>query len=630
MWEYFLRWGKQFRSNDRESFEAAVLKRNHFDGPRAMLQLADHRASARENGEELPELEAFSYEFPHKDRKTGKPSYRGVQELIAKLWDERLAILRAPTGAGKTDAALLWAQHQIESGRADRLVIAMPTRFTSNALAINAAQNLSNVGIYHSTAYFNRKTREKNQPDFSERWIEKEQELARIIETPVCVTTLDHLCIALTGAREDHHSIFWGLAHSCVVIDEADFYDEFTQYNLVTLLRALRVLDVRVLIMSATVPASSRELYGLCGTPISQIHEDKSDLTRSRCQVHVGRSVALPEDIVDLLEHHLDGTPLIIYANTVKRAQAYVDWFKNRGFDDFVLYHSRFTEPDKARKEEQLIQMLGKDAWQQDEGKRPTAHGVAILTQIGELSVNISANVMISDLCPIDRLAQRAGRLARFGLQVGQLHVVTPLRADKSGATNFYPAPYGEFLGKDGWKATEPLLQTQQWLKGKEMNAQNWIDGVNIVYPSLRKPASRTIQNQDKLEKSLVINWLIVQAAQVSEDDDGTKDWKCRDIPPQQKVYVCRSNPSIVTEQEEIPTNWRQFREWETEAAISVLSYELKTALKNGTLEELDVVIGEDTEKIFIAKPSAYSLERGLVLTPQQDETEEWNPHEDD
>ena len=150
----------------RGNFEKFVLKRYQFDGPRAVLQLADHRASARENGETLPKLEPFKYFFPHAKK-------QGVQEIITQFWDEPLAILRAPTGAGKTDAALLWAQHQIDLGRADRLIIAMPTRFTSNALAIGAAENLSNVGVYHSTSYFNRKSREYEKPDFSDRWIQK-------------------------------------------------------------------------------------------------------------------------------------------------------------------------------------------------------------------------------------------------------------------------------------------------------------------------------------------------------------------------------------------------------------------------------------------------------------------------
>ena len=409
------------------------------------------------------------------------------------------------------------------------------------------------------------------------------------------------------------------MAQSCVVIDEADFYDEFTQYNLVTLLRALKVLKVPVLVMSATVPDSSLELYSQAGTQISRIYEDKSDLTRPRCEVFLDYSAEIPDDVAPLLERVLKGKPIIIYANTVKRAQAYCDWLRAKKFGDFVLYHSRFTEPDKARKEELLISMLGKTAWAEG-----TQHGVAVLTQIGELSVNISADLMISDFCPLDRLAQRAGRLARFNFDVGELHVVTPMKTDKSGTRQFYPAPYGEFHGTSGWVASSALEKSRSWLTSGVKNAQDWIDGVNFVYNALEKPSTRTERNQKDLENRLITSWMIVRINEAQEDDTTVGKWKCRDIPAQQKVYIDERQTNIVDGKNEMFfPYYRKFREWETESAISVLSYEVKLGCENGTVESIRIVIGEDSEQIFIANKKAYSFERGLVLTPQEDESQE-------
>src|SRR5207253_2266752 len=141
---------------------------------------------------------------------------------------------------------------------------------------------------------------------------------------------------------------------------------------------------------------------------------------------------------------------------TVARAQAYFQWFQSRDFEDVVLYHSRFTEPHKVEKEDELRRMLGSEAW-----KNGKQHGIAILTQIGEISVNISADFMISDLCPLDRLAQRAGRLSRFDNRngrveraIGELFVVEPYYIDKkTNELAFYPAPYGSY--KNGWEMTE-------------------------------------------------------------------------------------------------------------------------------------------------------------------------------
>lgn len=129
-WDEFYGLGHSFQTGEKESFEQAIKARYRFAGVRAWLQMIDHRASAFEDGQELPPLGTFSYKFPY-DAK------RGVQLEVEKIWDEPFAILRAPTGAGKTDAALLWANHQVEKGRADRLIVAMPTRFCITAVLPN-------------------------------------------------------------------------------------------------------------------------------------------------------------------------------------------------------------------------------------------------------------------------------------------------------------------------------------------------------------------------------------------------------------------------------------------------------------------------------------------------------------
>lgn len=55
------------------------------------------------------------------------------------------------------------------------------------------------------------------------------------------------------------------------------------------------------------------------------------------------------------------------------------------------------------------------------------------------MSVNISADLMVSDLCPIDRLTQRCGRLCRFSTdKVGSLYIICPLRNGKLFAAPYY------------------------------------------------------------------------------------------------------------------------------------------------------------------------------------------------
>lgn len=522
------------RSRDRE---APLLRRYELTGVRALLRLADTRASRAEAGGELAPIESFGYEF--KAEWTPRP----VQKLALDHADDWVTILRAPTGSGKTDAAFLWAERQIELGRADRLVIAMPTRFTSNALALSNAEALSQTGLYHSSAWHARYSdRKRGTPEYG--MAKEEHKLARLLVTPITVCTVDHLMISLTGSHEDHHATFFFLANSSVVFDEVDFYDPFVQANLVVLLRALRTLKVPVLLMSATVPESARTLYGV-ESDIRQTEEGESGRRIVRRHAPIDK----PEDAADVLHRMIEEGTGIVYANTVERAYRTYCWLRGEEHNPngvpIYLYHSRFTEPDKTQIEAALVGRegtlgaLGPKAWEAGE-----AHGIAVLTQIGEMSINISAPLMLSDLCPWDRLAQRMGRLARFAEQIpeGELCVADAHRDGK-----LYPAPYGSFDRGTGWIAGEALLETQRRLDilldesgGEvELKPSDLVREVNDLYPEAPEPDTDAVANVALLEDLIRRNWMIVQAAEASEDDGGIMGgWRSRDIPPQETVLI--------------------------------------------------------------------------------------------
>lgn len=608
-WEEFVAKSNCFRASDKEALEKAIKLRYQFAGPRSLLQLVDHRASAIENNEVVPNLTPFSYKFPYEEK-------RGVQLLIEKLWDEPLAILRAPTGAGKTDAALLWAKHQIEQGRADRLIIAMPTRFTANALHINITENLANTGLYHSSAWYQRV---KNQSNFQwdkKIFIDKEQDLARRLESSAVITTIDHLCIALTGVREEHHATFFNLAHSCLVIDEADFYDDFTQHNIVILLKVLKLLKVPVLVMSATIPESVKALYEQSGFTISQIYEEKKDYEKPKCFVKRYGKVETPNDIVEFLERGLKGEPMIIYANTVQSAQSFYRWFKNNNCKDLILYHSRFTEPDKATIENKLITMLGAKAWEEGQSK-----GVAILTQIGEISVNISADLIISELCPIDRLVQRVGRGARFTKRkdkkenvIAEVIIIDPYRINKKKNQQcLYPAPYGSYNYLVGWESAKALEKTNQLLVTGTYSAKSFIELVNEVYPTIEKELPHIKINKRALENCIITNWLILPVENVENEDDNTKDWYSRDIPPQKTIFANYKESVVWKEGIKTFRNMSQRREFEIRHGIKCHNYEFNDAVKKDLVEKVSFTIGEElTEDLFLVKKEYYNSEIGL------------------
>ena len=570
-----------------------LRRRYEVAGVRALLRLADSRASRAEAGGALAPVVPFRYEWPD-----DYDEPREVQKLALRYADDAATILRAPTGSGKTDAALLWGQHQVDAGRADRVVIAMPTRFTANALAAGAEGSISDTGLYHSSAWHARYgDLDRRSDEFD---LAREQHgLARLLASPLTVCTVDHLLLSLTGTREDHHATFFFLANAAVVFDEVDFYDSFVQANLVVLLGALRTLGVPVLLMSATVPESSRQLYGV-KTEVRETAD--ADASGTRTLRRHAAPIERPEDAADVLDEMIETGTGIVYANTVERAYRYWMYLRDQaGGLPVFLYHSRFTEPDKRRVETAVIAALGRKAWVEG-----AARGIAVLTQIGEMSVNVSAPLMLSDLCPWDRLAQRAGRLARFREHTpsGTLWVADPHR---DGA--LYPAPYGSFDGPAvGWTAGAPLLETQAKIDVLtadgpiEVTPARFVGEVNALYPKPEAPSDRVRANTDALQEMIRDNWLIVPATDSCEDEaDVPARWSSRDIPPQRMIYVLAEGDVP----EDGPYRFRSYSEFHQlglEAGISVPTYLADRGRQRGTLTTLPYVIGDDKDDGYLVR----------------------------
>lgn len=569
-----------------------------YNGLRGLLQLADHRASAKEEGEYTAVLREFSYTFPFSQK-------RGIQKLVECEYDKDMLLVRAPTGAGKTDAALLWASKQIGACKADRLVIAMPTRFTANALAINVSESLSGTGIYHSSAWFSKYQEIKDETVSSEEAL-SEHKMARLLAVPVTVTTIDHLLMSLTQTREDHHLINFNLANSCVVIDEADFYDDFTLANIQFLLRVLKIWNVPVLVMSASIPDSAFSFYQETGYNVESILEDDT-IDKSIEKFEIKQIIPYDEtdELNTLLRECFRRGNGIIYMNTVDKAIDVYNLAKRIKEEEktdvpIFLYHSRFTEPDKAVKETQLINALGKEAW-----KKGSAIGIAILTQIGEISINISTDYMISDLCPIDRLMQRVGRLCRFDDHKGELHVIIP---QKQGA--LYPAPYGCFCNKT-WTASIALSKTLKYLHNGSYTENDLLKALNSVYDTSVLISDKAKTNAKMLQDMFTCNWLINPKENSNEDENDTNLWKSRDVGPQDVVFTKSPDSSVFA-------HYSDFMNYRLRNSLAIPLY-LFGNLKN-KIDIKTILIENEMRKIYVLREGFYNNEIGLKLSEDKDD----------
>ena len=323
----------------------------------------------------------------------------------------------AGCGAGKTAGALLRAAHLANAHNVERVVLCLPTRFTSNSLL----RDMSNVdkyaypkdmiGLVHSEALLVlRQQKEEDETDFPGTPEEIASRAVRY-EHPITISTVDHLLMSLYHGYKYADRAFGNLLTSLVVFDEIHAYDATTLSAIRDGVRVLEAHGVPVLLMSATLPQSRRRFLGARDetTIIENANIFKPFVTRPMTEpLTSGRGAQTKvSDSARQLLRDSRNLKLAIYVNQVERAKALAkatreEWPPN---SRVYCYHSELAPQDRIALEREII-----EAFTQDE---PIC---LVATQAAELSLDISSERMISELASADVVVQRAGRLNRRGL----------------------------------------------------------------------------------------------------------------------------------------------------------------------------------------------------------------------
>ncbi len=104
-----------------------------------------------------------------------------------------------------------------------------------------------------------------------------------------------------------------------------------------------------------------------------------------------------------------DGGCAGVIVNTVKKAQKIAQLLRESLPDKEVqLFHAQFLMPDRAAREEQLMERIGKDSVPESRNDL-----IVVGTQVMEQSLDLDLDVLVTELCPMDLLLQRIGRLHR-------------------------------------------------------------------------------------------------------------------------------------------------------------------------------------------------------------------------
>ena len=448
---------------------------------------------------------------------------RQVQCLVEQLpRANSLTLIEASTGSGKTEAALAHAWQLLDAKLADSIVFALPTQATANAM-LSRIEDVApiifegqiNTVLAHGRARFqqgfiNLRQAALSQPAQGEeearvqcaRWLAESKKRVFLGQIGIC--TVDQVLVSVLPVRHKFVRGF-GIGRSVLIIDEVHAYDAYMYGLLTEVLRQQQAAGGSAILLSATLPDYQKQLlvsawggkqiqspftepvdapYPLMTSYASHRQQHfslKPEQLPTTAYINVELqtvSALLPDD--GLLERMIQaaeqGAQVCLVCNLVDVAQKALQDLRRKAGDrlsenQLILFHSRFVFSDRQLKEEKVIELFG------PKGKRQQGH-ILVSTQVFECSIDADMDWMISQLCPVDLLFQRWGRLHRHkrprpdGFEQPLCTVLVPPETEDY---ELHGLIYGD--SRILWR-TQQLLQHSDGLVEFPSSYREWIEPV--------------------------------------------------------------------------------------------------------------------------------------------------------
>lgn len=321
-------------------------------------------------------------------------SFRPAQQYMTDKRDNSL-VITAPTGSGKTEAALLWLN-------GEKGFYTLPLKVSSNAIYNRIRNNYGykDVTLLHSDS-INIYLKE-SMADFEESDGYENYQRSKLFSQPLTVCTVDQLFKFVYKALGTE--IFAAaLKYSKVIIDEIQSYSPRVVASLIFGLSEIHRMGGKFAIITATFPPVLKYFMDKCGLleDIDYLYRDfseDSDLRRHKIEIRHG------EFNIEEIVSRSSREKVLVICNTVSNAQRLYE--KVSEYTENVnLLHSRFIRSHRDALESKIMKFSGS----KDE------YGIWITTQIVEASLDIDFDILYTEMCTADSLLQRLGRCNRAG-----------------------------------------------------------------------------------------------------------------------------------------------------------------------------------------------------------------------
>jgi CRISPR-associated endonuclease/helicase Cas3 len=381
---------------------------------------------------------------------SGYPTLNPAQEAMLSIpLKQKRVVLESETGSGKTEAAIIRFALLFAAGEVSGMYFAVPTRSAAKQLhhrLIKAMKRIfgEKVGFFPEVVLAlpgyikSGEATGTSLPGFQTSWDDKKKDTSRwaaeqstrYLASTIAVGTVDQAMMA--GLLVKHaHMRGSALSKSLLVIDEVHASDEYMTKLIKFTVDNQNKMDGHVLLMSATLGSVARskwldrqlpnldqaidEVYPAIWTneyhptSVRNIENQKTIIMRDL------PIMGMSDEIAELaISQAQKGARVLVIRNTVSECQGVFD--EIMAVDPSLLmsvngvpscHHSRYFVEDRELLDKTVEETLINDP------DRPIIGTIVVGTQTVEQSLDIDADYLITDLCPMDVLLQRIGRLAR-------------------------------------------------------------------------------------------------------------------------------------------------------------------------------------------------------------------------